>query len=129
MVHHHSQFLAICLLILFATSDIILALDPYKILGVSRQAELADIKRAYRKLSKKWHPDKNPNNEEAHQKFLELSESWEILSDAELREVFDTRGEEGLKRHREGGGDQGEGFDFFSQFFGGWRRGWGTGKS
>ncbi|KAI9622697.1 hypothetical protein H4Q26_014978 [Puccinia striiformis f. sp. tritici PST-130] len=86
MVHHHSQFLAICLLILFATSDIILALDPYKILGVSRQAELADIKRAYRKLSKKWHPDKNPNNEEAHQKFLELSESWEILSDAELRE-------------------------------------------
>ncbi|KAH9454042.1 hypothetical protein Pst134EB_014138 [Puccinia striiformis f. sp. tritici] len=128
MVHHHIHILAICLLILLTTSDI-LALDPYKILGVSRQAELADIKRAYRKLSKKWHPDKNPNNEEAHQKFLELSESWEILSDTELREVFDTRGEEGLKRHREGGGDQGEGFDFFSQFFGGGGGGGGQGRA
>jgi hypothetical protein len=78
-----------------------------------------------KKLSKRWHPDKNPNNEEAHQKFLEISESWEILSDPETREIFDKRGEEGLKRHKEGG-DQSDGFDFFSQFFGG---GGGGGRS
>ncbi|KNZ47270.1 hypothetical protein VP01_655g7 [Puccinia sorghi] len=125
----HLEFLSICFIILLATSNI-LALDPYKTLGVSRNAELKDIKRAYRvllmmslfpflkKLSRKWHPDKNANNKEAHEKFLEVSESWEILSDPETREIYDKRGEEGLKRHRQGG-DQSDGFDFFSQFFGG----------
>ncbi|KAA1077415.1 DnaJ- protein scj1 [Puccinia graminis f. sp. tritici] len=122
--YYHLEILSICLIILITASDIF-ALDPYKILGVSRKAESVDIRRAYRKLSKRWHPDKNPNNEEAHQKFLEISESWEILSDPETREIFDKRGEEGLKRHREGG-DQSDGFDFFSQFFGG---GGGGGRS
>jgi len=113
----HLDFLSICFIILLATSNI-LALDPYKTLGVSRNADIKEIKRAYRKLSRKWHPDKKPNDKQAHEKFLEVSESWEILSDPETREIYDKRGEEGLKRHKQGG-DQSDGFDFFSQFFGG----------
>lgn len=114
---YHLEFLSICVIILLATSSI-LALDPYKTLGVSRNAELNQIKRAYRRLSKKWHPYKKRNDKEAHEKFLEISEAWEILSDPEKREIYDTKGEEGLKRHNQGG-DQSDGFDFFSQFFGG----------
>lgn len=114
---YSSEILSIFLIILVATSNV-LALNPYKVLGVPSDAHRDQIKRAYRKLSLKWHPDKHPQNEEATQKFLEISESWEILSDPETREIFDTQGEEGLKRHKEGGNQPDE-FDIFRQFFGG----------
>ncbi|KAF8470000.1 DnaJ domain-containing protein, partial [Kalaharituber pfeilii] len=64
-------------------------------LRVSRGATDRELKTAYRKLSKKWHPDKNPGNDEAHQKFVELAEAYEALSNAETRRIYDQYGAEG----------------------------------
>lgn len=62
--------------------------DYYKILEVSRSATVADIKKAYRRLALKWHPDKNPDNQdEANKKFKEISEAYEVLSDEKKRKV------------------------------------------
>ena len=73
-------------------------MDYYKVLGVARDATDAELKKAYRKLAVKWHPDKNPNNqEEATKKFKEISEAYDVLSDSEKKEIYDTYGEEGLK--------------------------------
>lgn len=117
--HYHVEILSICLIILIAASNI-LSIDPYKTLGVSPTADMKTIKRAYRKLSVKWHPDKNPHqSEESRQKFLEIIEAWETLSNEETKEIFDKYGEEGLKKHKEGGGVQSDPFDIFKQFFGG----------
>lgn len=66
--------------------------DYYKILGVAKDASQKEIKKAYRKLAAKFHPDKNPNNKEAEEKFKELNEANEVLSDAEKREKYDTLG-------------------------------------
>ncbi len=72
--------------------------DYYEILGVPRNATKEEIKRAYRKLAKKYHPDLNPNNrEEAEEKFKEISEAYEVLMDDKKREIYDKYGEEGLK--------------------------------
>ncbi|CAH7671444.1 DnaJ domain-containing protein, partial [Phakopsora pachyrhizi] len=57
----------------------------YKVLGVKREATDREIKSAYRRLSKKWHPDKNPNNPKANEKFLEISTAYKILIDEEKR--------------------------------------------
>ena len=62
--------------------------DYYKQLEVSRGASAADIKKAYRKLALKWHPDKNPDNqEESNRKFKEISEAYEVLSDEKKKKV------------------------------------------
>ena len=66
--------------------------DPYTVLGVSRSASEKDIKSAYRKLAKKYHPDQNPDNPTAHSKFAEANNAYELLSNAEKRGQFD-RGE------------------------------------
>lgn len=93
----------------------------YDILQVSRQASDDQIKRSYRKLALKFHPDKNPGNEEATKKFAEINNAYEVLSDKEKRGIYDQYGEEGLREHQQGGGRGGGGFgqDIFSQFFGG----------
>lgn len=93
----------------------------YDILQVSKQATDDQIKRAYRKLALKFHPDKNPGNEEATKKFAEINNAYEVLADREKRGVYDQYGEEGLKQQQQGGGRGGGGFgqDIFSQFFGG----------
>jgi len=88
----------------------------YDLLGVARDANDTDIKKQYRKLAMQYHPDKNPGNPEAAEKFKEISTAYEILSDAEKRDVYDKYGEEGL---REGGGPGFSADDIFSQFFGG----------
>lgn len=79
--------------------------DYYEILGVPRDASEDDVRKAYRRLALKLHPDKNPNDPEAERKFKEISEAYEVLSDSEKRQAYDSRGTEGLR-------DMGfEGFD------------------
>eukprot|EP00795_Rhopilema_esculentum_P014508 gene14508-5568_t len=79
--------------------------DYYKILGVSKDADEKEIKKAYRKLALKWHPDKNPDNvKEAEEKFKSISEAYDILSDQEKRAVYDRYGKDGLKAGGGGGG-------------------------
>ena len=98
--------------------------DFYAILGVSKDATADEIKKAYRKGAMKWHPDKNPNNvEEAQQKFQDISDAFQTLSDPQKREVYDRYGEEGLKAGGPGGfgGSGGMRFvdpnELFSQIF------------
>lgn len=105
---------------------LIWAQDYYKILGVKKNANDKEIKSAYRQLSKKWHPDKNPNDEEAHHKFIEIGEAYEVLSDNEKRNIYDKYGADALKNGGQGqGGHPGAGnmfhdpFDMFEHMFGG----------
>ncbi|ONK78724.1 uncharacterized protein A4U43_C02F21770 [Asparagus officinalis] len=93
----------------------------YDVLQVPKGASDEQIKRAYRKLALKYHPDKNQGNEEANKKFAEISNAYEVLSDREKRNIYDRYGEEGLKQHA-GAGGRGGGMnmqDIFSTFFGG----------
>jgi molecular chaperone DnaJ len=71
--------------------------DFYDILSVSRNASQDDIKKAYRKLARKWHPDVNPGNEDAEQKFKDISRAYEALGNEEKRKLYDEFGEEGLQ--------------------------------
>ncbi|UZO80396.1 J domain-containing protein [Aquimarina sp. ERC-38] len=68
-------------------------IDYYKVLGVAKDASDKDIKKAYRKLARKYHPDLNPNNKEAEKKFKEINEANEVLSNAENRKKYDQYGE------------------------------------
>ena len=111
--------------------------DYYKILGVDKNTSQNDIKKAYRKLAKKYHPDLNPNDDKAQEKFKELNEAYEVLGDAEKKKKYDLFGNRadysngqnfdpsqydfggagGSYTYTSGGGD---GFsDFFNMFFGG----------
>ncbi|WP_121355082.1 DnaJ C-terminal domain-containing protein [Flavisolibacter nicotianae] len=91
-------------------------LDYYKILGVGKNASDEDIKKAYRKLARKYHPDLNPNDKEAHKKFQEINEANEVLSDPEKRKKYDQYGKDWKhadqfeQARRQGGGDFSGGF-------------------
>lgn len=86
----------------------------YKILGVTRSASDDDLKKAYRKLALKWHPDRNKDNKKvAEEKFKEISEAYEVLSDKEKRKTYDMYGEDGLKNGYNGD----SGFHFTSRSF------------
>jgi molecular chaperone DnaJ len=84
--------------------------DYYAILEVAKGASADEIKKSYRKLALKYHPDKNPNNSEAEAKFKQISEAYEVLSDEKKREIYDRYGAEALKGAHMGGGPQGGGF-------------------
>ncbi|WP_257656711.1 molecular chaperone DnaJ [Parapedobacter lycopersici] len=88
--------------------------DYYDVLGVSRNADQAEIKSAYRKLAIKYHPDKNPNNHEAEDKFKEAAEAYEVLSNPEKRQRYNQFGHAGASGGYGGGSMNME--DIFSQF-------------
>lgn len=90
--------------------------DYYDILGVKKTASEEEIKKTYRSLAKKWHPDKNKGNKDAENKFKEISEAYAVLSDKEKRAQYDRLGSEAFAFGGAGGGrNPFEGFDF-SQF-------------
>ncbi|XP_067370860.1 dnaJ homolog subfamily B member 2 isoform X2 [Channa argus] len=105
--------------------------DYYNVLGVSKTASQDDIKKAYRKLALKWHPDKNPDNkEEAERKFKEVAEAYEVLSDTSKRDAYDRYGNERMRHTGTSSSDFSSdfpGFTFtfrspdevFREFFGG----------
>lgn len=95
--------------------------DYYKILGVDRNATQEEIKKAYRRMALKWHPDRNPDNkEEAEAKFKEAAEAYEVLSDPEKRARYDQFGHEGLSgMHMRGFSTLEDIFEAFSDIFGG----------
>ena len=111
--------------------------DYYKILGVAKNATQDEIKKAYRKLARKMHPDLNPNDKEAHKKFQQINEANEVLGDPEKRKKYDQYGKDwqhaekfeqarqSQQRSRGGGGqtftsdDEGAFSDFFESLFGG----------
>lgn len=119
--------------------------DYYQILGIQKTASEKDIKAAYRKLARKYHPDVNPNDQEAQKKFQELNEANEVLSDPEKRKKYDQYGKdwehgeeyEKARQARASSGNYGGGFsggggdnfsDFFESMFGG-NSGFGGGRS
>lgn len=77
--------------------------DFYTLLGVSRNASAEDIKKSYRKLALKYHPDKNPGDKSAEEKFKEISEAYDVLSDSKKREMYDTFGHAGAQQGFGGG--------------------------
>ena len=110
--------------------------DYYEVLGVSKDADDATIKKAYRQLAKKYHPDMNPGDKEAEKKFKEASEAYAVLSDADKRRQYDQFGHAAFDGGAGGGaGGFGGGFNFngadfsdifgdiFGDMFGGSRRG------
>ena len=113
-------------------------IDYYKVLGIAKKASESDIKKAYRKLARKFHPDLNPNDAEAEKKFKQINEANEVLSNAENRKKYDEYGKdwqhaeafEKQKKARQqdnnfggytySGGQSEEDFsDFFENMFGG----------
>lgn len=90
--------------------------DYYDILGVSKSAEASEIKSAYRKLAIKYHPDKNPGDQEAEEKFKEAAEAYEVLSNADKRRRYDQFGHAGNSASGYGGGGGMNMDDIFSQF-------------
>ncbi|MFQ3536750.1 MAG: J domain-containing protein [Aggregatilineales bacterium] len=111
--------------------------DYYKILGVSRNATAEEIKKAYRNLARRYHPDRNPNNKEAEARFKQINEAYEVLSDAEKRARYDQLGQhyhqwrsgQGVDWRDIGGsgssfsgfGTEGSFADFLASIFGGGR--------
>ena len=100
--------------------------DFYEILGVAKNSSEEEIKKAYRKLAMKYHPDRNPDSKESEEKFKEVKEAYEMLTNADKREAYDRYGHAGVDPNLGGGGFGGGagGFadsfgDIFGDIFGG----------
>ncbi len=93
-------------------------LDYYEVLGVSRSASQDEIKKAYRKLAMKFHPDRNQGDKESEDKFKQSTEAYEVLSDSNKRQIYDTYGHEGLKSRGYQGPDFEDIFSSFGDIFG-----------
>src|SRR5919202_4186478 len=96
--------------------------DFYEVLGVARTASEQEIKSAYRRLAVQYHPDKNPGNQEAEEKFKEAAEAYSVLSDAEQRARYDRFGHAGVSSSAAGAGWGAQGFggieDILGDLFG-----------
>lgn len=123
--------------------------DYYKVLGISKSATVDEVKKAYRKLARKYHPDLNPNNKDAEKKFKEINEANEVLSDPEKRKKYDKYGKDwkhadefekagGSRQHSQRRGQQrsssqqhagGDFSDFFESMFGGGAGGFSGGQT
>lgn len=90
--------------------------DYYEVLGVAKGVSEADLKKAYRRVAMKYHPDRNPDDKDAEEKFKEASEAYEVLSDDNKRALYDQYGHAGLEGGMGGGG--GRGHSNFSDIFG-----------
>ena len=102
--------------------------DYYEVLGVNKDASAEDIKKAYRKAAMKYHPDQNPGDKSAEEKFKEVNEAYEVLSDADKKARYDQYGHAGVDPNFGAGGfgggfdgsfDFGDLGDIFGSFFGG----------
>ena len=110
--------------------------DYYEVLGLQKGASEDELKQAFRKLSRKYHPDFNPGDKEAEEKFKEINEAYEVLSDPDKKSRYDQFGHAGVDPSYGGGGfnggfsggfgDMGDISDIFSSFFGG---GFGSSRS
>jgi molecular chaperone DnaJ len=111
--------------------------DYYEVLGVKRDASEDELKKAYRKLAMKWHPDRNPDNPKAEEHFKEAKEAYEILTDSQKRAAYDQFGHAGVDPSAGGAAGAGAGFggfgdafgDIFGDIFGGAGGGGGRGRS
>lgn len=117
--------------------------DYYEVLGVAKGASADEIKKSYRKVAMQYHPDRNPGDKAAEEKFKEAAEAYEVLSDADKRSQYDRYGHAGLSGNGRGFGGGGSmnmddifsqfgdifGDDLFGSFFGGGRRGGGGGRA
>jgi molecular chaperone DnaJ len=103
----------------------------YEVLKVEKNSDQNTIKKAYRKMAMKYHPDKNPGDKKAEENFKVVNEAYQVLSDDQKRQIYDRYGKQGLEGHSQGGGFSGGGFDdlhsmfeeMFNGGFGGSRRG------
>ena len=109
--------------------------DYYEVLGVSRDVDAKELKKAYRKLAMKYHPDRNPDDKDADAKFKEATEAYEILGDQQKRAAYDQYGHAGVDPNAGGGGFGGGGANFsdifgdvFGDIFGGGGGRGGAGK-
>src|ERR1039458_4737619 len=95
--------------------------DCYEVLGIERAADGDEVKKAYRRLALKYHPDKNPGDKTAEEKFKELGEAYEILSDPQKRALYDEHGHAAFDRRAGayGGGSFHDPFEIFREVFGG----------
>uniref|UniRef100_UPI00398EEA9F dnaJ homolog subfamily C member 10 isoform X2 n=1 Tax=Pristiophorus japonicus TaxID=55135 RepID=UPI00398EEA9F len=103
-------FIITCLSVLVCTDE-----DYYKLLGLMKSATNREIRQAFKKLALTMHPDKNPNNPEAHDNFLKINRAYEVLKDEDLRKKYDKYGEKGLQDHQDG---QYESWNFYRYDFG-----------
>jgi len=105
----------------------------YEVLEVSKDCSGAELKKSYRKLAMKFHPDRNPGNDEAEEQFKVVNEAYQVLSDEEKRSIYDRYGKEGLQGQGMGGGFGGGGMDdfmdIFNSMFGGQGGGGGFGRA
>lgn len=111
-------FLSLFLLVAVLLPSVLSAEDFYELLGIERDATAKDIRRAFKKLALSMHPDKNPEDPKAHEKFVKVNRAYEVLKDDDLRKKYDRFGEEGLKEDGQGQWNRYESWQFYKTEFG-----------